>query len=267
MILGQRVVVVLPAYEAAATLPGVLAGLAPQTCVDAVILVDDASPDATVAVARALGLDPIVHPVNRGYGGNQKTCYAAALAQGADVVVMLHPDGQYPPALVTALASMVASGCYDVVLGSRITGQPVRGGMPRYKYVANRVLTAVENALLGLKLSEYHSGYRAFSARLLRRLPLETLSDDFVFDNQIIAQAVAAGARLGEVSCPTHYGPESHSIRFAPAVRYGFGVLATAVGYRFRPRRRPSVPPDPRRAEPADDRVAPPPDSVATPPV
>lgn len=233
MILGQRVAVVLPAYEAAATLPGVWADLARHACVDDVILVDDASPDATVAVARSLGLDPIVHPENRGYGGNQKTCYAAALARGADIVVMLHPDGQYPPALVTALASLVASGCYDLVLGSRITGQPLRGGMPRYKYVANRALTAVENMLLGLKLSEYHSGYRAFSARLLRRLPLDALSDDFVFDNQIIAQAVDAGFRLGELSCPTHYGPESHSIGFRRAVRYGLGVLATAAGYRW----------------------------------
>ena len=234
MIDGQRVVVVLPAYEAADTLPGIVAAVRAQAAVDEVICVDDASPDATATVAQQLALRTLRHAFNRGYGANQKTCYQAALASGADVVVMLHPDAQYDPRLVTALAAMVASGTYDAVLASRITAQPnaLAGGMPRYKYVANRLLTAFENVLLGLKLSEYHTGYRAYSRRLLAALPLDRLSDDFVFDNQILAQARWGGFRLGEISCPTHYGPESHSISFRRAWRYGWGVVATALTYR-----------------------------------
>lgn len=234
MIDGQRVVVVLPAYEAAQTLPGVVAAVRAQAAVDEVICVDDASPDATATVAQRLGLRTLRHAWNRGYGANQKTCYQAALASGADVVVMLHPDAQYDPRLVTPLAAMVASGTYDAVLASRITAQPnaLAGGMPRYKYVANRLLTAFENVLLGLKLSEYHTGYRAYSRAVLAALPLDRLSDDFVFDNQILAQVRWAGFRIGEISCPTHYGPESHSISVRRAWRYGWGVVATALTYR-----------------------------------
>lgn len=234
MIDGQRVVVVLPAYEAARTLPGVVSAVRAQSAVDGLLCVDDASLDDTAAVAQHLGVPTLQHAVNRGYGANQKTCYRVALERGADVVVMLHPDAQYEPGLVTALAAMVASGIYDGVLASRITAQPnaLAGGMPRYKYVANRLLTAFENVLLGLKLSEYHTGYRAYSRRLLEALPLDRLSDDFVFDNQILAQARWAGFRLGEISCPTHYGPESHSISFRRAWRYGWGVVATALTYR-----------------------------------
>ena len=232
MIDGQRVVVVLPAYEAAATLPAVVAALRAQAAVDAIVCVDDASTDGTAAVAAALGLHPVVHPTNRGYGANQKTCYRAALDGGADIVVMVHPDGQYDPRLATVLAGMIASGCYDAVLASRVTGHALAGGMPRYKYVANRVLTALENLLLGLTLSEYHSGYRAYSADCLRAIPWARLSDDFAFDNQILVQAHWGGFRIGEVSCPTHYGAESHSIGFRRAVRYGFSVLAAALTYR-----------------------------------
>ena len=231
MIDGQRVTVVLPAYEAAATLPAVVATLRAQAAVDAILCVDDASTDGTAAVAA--GLHPVVHPTNRGYGANQKTCYRTALDGGADIVVMVHPDGQYDPRLATALAGMIASGCYDAVLASRITGHALAGGMPRYKYAANRVLTAIENLLLGLKLSEYHSGYRAYHADLLRAVPWDHLSDDFVFDNQILAHARWAGFRLGEISCPTHYGPESHSIGFRRAWRYGWGVVGVALAYRL----------------------------------
>ena len=233
MIDGQRVVVVLPAYEAAATLPAVVTTLRAQAALDEILCVDDGSADGTAAVAAALGIPTLVHPTNRGYGANQKTCYRAALDRGADIVVMVHPDGQYDPRLATALAALIAAGCYDAVLGSRITGHALAGGMPLYKYVANRVLTALENLALGLKLSEYHSGYRAYRADLLRAIPWQRLSDDFLFDNQILVQAHWARFRIGEMSCPTHYGPESHSIRFRRAVRYGFGVLAAATRYRF----------------------------------
>ena len=235
MIDGQRVVVVLPAYDAAETLPAVVAAVRAQAAVDEVICVDDASADDTTGVAQRLSLKTLRHAFNRGYGANQKTCYQAALAHGADVIVMLHPDAQYDPRLVTTLAAMVASGTYDAVLASRIIAQPnaLAGGMPRYKYVANRVLTLFENVLLGLKLSEYHTGYRAYSRPLLEFLPLDRLSDDFVFDNQILAQARWAGFRLGEISCPTHYGPESHSIGFRRAWRYGWGVVGVAFAYRL----------------------------------
>jgi glycosyltransferase involved in cell wall biosynthesis len=219
----------MPAYNAAATLERTFRELDPEV-VDRVLLVDDASHDATAALARTLGIETHIHPENRGYGGNQKSCYAAALAGPADVVVMVHPDYQYTPALVPALASMVACGEYDVVLGSRILGKGARiGGMPLWKYVANRVLTLVENLLLGQKLSEYHTGLRAYRRTVLETLPLDRLSDDFQFDNQILVQAFAAGFRVGELSCPTKYFPEASSINFQRSVRYGFGVLAASL--------------------------------------
>jgi glycosyltransferase involved in cell wall biosynthesis len=232
MIHDKRLVVVMPAYNAEATIRRTLDDI-PPGFVDEVILVDDASRDATADVARELGLHTIRHPRNRGYGGNQKTCYAEALARGADVVVMLHPDYQYSPKLVPALASMIASGQYDAVLASRILGgSAVRGGMPLYKYVFNRGLTLVQNLLLGAKLSEYHTGYRAWSRRVLETLPLEENSDDFVFDNEMITQVVAFGFSIGELSCPARYEPESSSISFARSVKYGLGVLRTSVAFR-----------------------------------
>lgn len=233
MLNGLRIVVVLPAYKAAKTLERTLADI-PRDVVDDLLLVDDASPDDTVTVAQMLGVPVVVHPKNRGYGGNQKTCYAEALKRGADVVVMLHPDYQYTPKLVGAMAWMIASGEYDVVLASRILGKgALAGGMPYWKYVANRFLTAFENVLLGVKLSEYHTGYRAFSRRVLETLPLEENNDDFVFDNEMLAQAVHFGFRLGEISCPTKYFPEASSINFKRSVKYGFGVLGTAIRFRL----------------------------------
>jgi glycosyltransferase involved in cell wall biosynthesis len=196
--------------------------------------VDDHSRDATAEVARKLGLTVIVHPKNRGYGGNQKTCYTKALEAGADVVVMLHPDYQYDPLLVTPMATMIAFGVYDLALGSRILGGgALRGGMPLYKYISNRFLTLFQNLLMGAKISEYHTGFRAFSRRLLEVLPLETNSDDFVFDNQMLAQAVLAGARIGEISCPTRYFPEASSINFRRSAIYGLGVLRTSIQFRL----------------------------------
>jgi glycosyltransferase involved in cell wall biosynthesis len=186
-----------------------------------------------VAVARELGLHVVVHEENRGYGGNQKTCYTEALRRGADIVVMLHPDYQYSPRLMPAMAGMIASGHFDVVLGSRILGSgALAGGMPLWKYAANRFLTAAENVLLGYKLAEYHTGYRAFSRRLLETLPLEENSDDFVFDNQMLAQAIWFGFQIGEISCPARYFPEASSIGFRRSVQYGLGVLGTALEYR-----------------------------------
>lgn len=223
----------LPAYNAEATLPRTLAEL-DREVIDEVVLVDDASSDQTVPLARELGLMPIVHDSNKGYGGNQKTCYRSALDLGADVIVMVHPDYQYSPLLVPAMASMIAYGEYDMVLGSRILAQnSVARGMPLYKYVSNRFLTFVENIALGQKLSEYHTGLRAFSSTLLAGLPIERNSDDFIFDNQIIAQAVAAGARIGEVSCPTRYAADSSSINLRRSIRYGLGVLRTCADYRL----------------------------------
>jgi glycosyltransferase involved in cell wall biosynthesis len=228
-----RIAVVLPAYNAEATLSRTVAELDRQV-IDEVVLVDDASRDGTVSLARNLGLMPICHDVNLGYGGNQKTCYRSALDLGADVVVMVHPDYQYSPLLVPAMASMIAYGEYDMVLGSRILAQDtVARGMPRYKYVANRFLTLVENVALSQKLSEYHTGLRAFSSKLLADLPIERNSDDFIFDNQIIAQAIVAGARIGEVSCPTRYATDSSSINLRRSVRYGLGVLRTCADYRL----------------------------------
>ena len=233
MIAGKRVCVVMPAYNAARTLEQTVGEL-DRTVADDLILVDDASHDETVRLARQLGLHCVVHPRNRGYGGNQKTCYAEALARGADIVVMVHPDYQYSPRLLPAMAGLVASGHFDCVLGSRILGVGARkGGMPLWRYVANRALTFAENMLLGYKLSEYHSGYRAFSRKLLETLPLEENSDDFVFDNQMLAQTLWFGFDIGEVTCPTRYFAEASSISFARSVKYGFGVLGMAVSYRL----------------------------------
>ncbi len=229
MILGKRVCVVMPAYNAATTLERTFHEL-DRSVVDRVLLVDDASADETVAIARRLGIETHLHRENRGYGGNQKSCYAAALAGPEEIVVMLHPDYQYTPRLVPAMAAMIAYGEYDIVLGSRILGNgALAGGMPLYKYAANRALTLIENLLLGQKLSEYHTGLRAYHREALARLPLERNSDDFVFDNEILAQAFAAGLRVGELSCPTKYFPEASSIHFGPSVRYGFGVLRVAA--------------------------------------
>ncbi|MDE3197359.1 MAG: glycosyltransferase family 2 protein [Acidobacteriota bacterium] len=232
MINGKKIVVVLPAYNAEKTLEATVREL--PDVVDETILVDDYSTDATVALARRLNLSVHVHDRNRGYGGNQKTCYREALDRGADVVVMTHPDYQYSPLLVTAMASMVAYGVYDLALGSRIMGGgALRGGMPRYKYISNRALTMFQNFVMGASLSEYHTGYRAFSRELLQALPLDRNSDDFVFDNQMLAQAIFFGARIGEISCPTRYFPEASSINLRRSTIYGLGVLRTALQFRF----------------------------------
>jgi glycosyltransferase involved in cell wall biosynthesis len=228
---GKRIVVVLPAFNAERTLERTVMEI-DRTVVDEVLLVDDASTDKTVQVARSLGIDPTIHANNKGYGGNQKTCYSLALERGADVVVMLHPDYQYSPRLVIPLAGMIAYDVYDMVLGSRILAQnALDGGMPRYKYVANRGLTFFENVLVSSKLSEYHTGLRAFSRELLLTLPLDRNSDDFVFDNQMLVQALSARARIGEISCPTRYEPNSSSINFRRSVRYGLGVVHTSLQY------------------------------------
>ncbi len=233
MLAGLRVTAILPAYNAARTLQRVYDEI-PHDIVDEVILTDDGSKDDTAALSRQLGIHTIVHERNRGYGGNQKTCYAAALERGADIVVMLHPDYQYSPKLVTAMASMIASGHYDVVLGSRILGRgALEGGMPLYKYVANRALTFFENVMLGIKLSEYHTGYRAWSRKVLETLPLDRNSDDFVFDNEMLAQAAYAGFSIGEISCPTRYFAEASSINFRRSVTYGLGVVQTAIAFRL----------------------------------
>jgi glycosyltransferase involved in cell wall biosynthesis len=230
MLNGKRIAVVLPAYNAEKTLEATVREL--PDLVDIRILVDDHSSDRTVEIARRLGLQFYVHDRNYGYGRNQQTCYREALAAGADVVIMVHPDYQYTPLLATAMASMVAYGVYDVVLGSRIIGgTALRGGMPVYKYIANRLLTAFENLFLGIKLSEYHTGYRAFSREVLMKLPLLENSDDFVFDNQVLAQCAYFGFRIGEVSCPTKYFEEASSINFRRSVKYGLGVLLTIIQF------------------------------------
>jgi glycosyltransferase involved in cell wall biosynthesis len=230
MINGKHIAIVLPAYNAEKTLESTVREI--PDLVDTCILVDDHSKDRTVELAHQFGLQVFVHDQNYGYGRNQQTCYREALSAGADVVIMLHPDYQYTPLLVTAMASMVAYDVYDVVLGSRIIGgQALRGGMPFYKYVANRFLTAFENLFLGIKLSEYHSGYRAFSRKVLSELPLLENSDDFVFDNQMLAQCANFGFRIGEVSCPTKYFEEASSINFRRSVIYGLGVIRTTLQF------------------------------------
>ena len=234
MLNQKRIAVVLPAYNAALTLRRTLDEIPPEI-VDDIILTDDASLDQTASLSRQFGIATIQHESNRGYGGNQKTCYAAALARGADVVIMLHPDYQYTPRLVPAMASMIVSGEYDCVIGSRILGGgALRGGMPLYKYISNRVLTLAQNLIMSQKMSEYHSGYRGWSRAVLERLPLLSCSDDFVFDNQMLTQALYFGFRVGEISCPTKYFPEASSINFRRSVSYGFGVLRTSLQYRLK---------------------------------
>lgn len=235
MLLGKKIVIVMPAYNAELTLRRTYDEVMAQGVVDEVIVVDDSSHDATVAIARTLPHTRVaVHPQNRGYGGNQKTCYTLAKESGADVVIMVHPDYQYTPRLIPAMASLVAGGLYHCVLGSRILGGgALAGGMPWWKYVSNRALTAAENLLLGAKLSEYHTGYRAFSRQLLDRLPLEANSDDFIFDNQMLAQIHWVGCTIAEITCPTKYFPEASSINFRRSVKYGLGCLGTGLEYRL----------------------------------
>ena len=232
---GKKVVVVMPAYNSARTLRRTYDEVMAQGVVDLVIVVDDASHDETVQIARALPNTRVeIHPRNRGYGGNQKTAYGLALEERADIVIMVHPDYQYTPKLIPAMACLIGNGLYPCVLGSRILGGHARkGGMPWWRYVANRVLTLVENLLLGSKLSEFHTGYRAFSRELLLQLPLERNSDDFVFDNQMLAQILWTGNEIAEISCPTSYAGDASSISFARSVRYGFGCLQTGLTYRL----------------------------------
>jgi glycosyltransferase involved in cell wall biosynthesis len=231
VILDKKLIVIMPAYNAEKTIRQTYAEI-PHEYVDEIILVDDASNDNTPRIARELGIATIVHLDNKGYGANQKTCYREALRLGADIIVMLHPDYQYSPRLVTAMASMIASGHYDIVLGSRILGgTALKGGMPLYKYIANRFLTLIDNIVLGVKLSEYHTGYRAFSRVVLETLPLNENSDDFVFDNEILVQSVFWGFKIGELSCPTRYFKEASTINFWRSVKYGFGVIATLIKY------------------------------------
>jgi len=232
---NKKVVVVMPAYNAAKTVRQTYQEIMDQQTVDTIILVDDKSRDETVAVAKTLpGVKVHIHPENKGYGGNQKTCYRLALAEGADIVIMIHPDYQYTPKLIPAMVSIIGNGLHPCVLGSRILGNyALKGGMPPWKYAANRFLTLVENFLLGAKLSEYHTGYRAFSRELLERVSTGANSDDFVFDNQMLAQILWHGYTIGEVSCPTKYFAEASSINFRRSVKYGFGCLATGLTYRF----------------------------------
>jgi glycosyltransferase involved in cell wall biosynthesis len=233
MLNGKRILVVLPAYNAEKTLGRTYEEL-PHDIVDGILLVDDASADHTVALARKLGIETYLHEKNYGYGRNQKTCYREALRRGGDIVIMVHPDYQYTPRLVTAMSSMIAYGLYDVVLGSRIIGGgALKGGMPLYKYVANRFLTAMENLLLGSKLSEFHTGYRAFSREVLENLPFHLNSDGFVYDNEMLAQIIYFGYRVGEVSCPTRYFEDASSIDFRNSLVYGMGVVLTALKFRL----------------------------------
>ena len=229
MLNGKKVIVVLPAYNAEKTLYQTYNEV-PMDIVDKVLMVDDHSIDETVKLAKKMGIETIKHDRNYGYGRNQKTCYREALKRGADIVVMVHPDYQYTPKLVTAMTSMIAYGVYDVVLGSRILGgKALRGGMPIYKYIANRFLTAFENFILGSKLSEFHTGYRAFSREVLENLPLNENSDDFVFDNEMLTQVIYFGYRIGEISCPTRYFESASSISFNRSVKYGTGVIFTSL--------------------------------------
>ena len=226
---GKKIVVVMPAYNAARTIERTYQEI-PLDLVDEVVVTDDASSDETVEVAHRLGLRTLVHETNRGYGGNQKTCYTEALRLGADVVIMLHPDYQYTPKLIPAMIGLITDGPFDVVLGSRVLGGRARaGGMPFYKYVANRVLTLIQNTLSGAKLSEYHTGYRAFSREVVESLPLADNSDDFIFDNQMLGQIIRRGFQVGEVSCPAAYFEEASSINFGRSVRYGIGVLGVSA--------------------------------------
>ncbi|EFK97822.1 glycosyl transferase family 2 [sediment metagenome] len=233
MLNNKKIIVVLPAYKAEATVKKTYDEI-DRSIVDEVILVDDKSNDHTADIAKSLGIQVFVHSQNKGYGGNQKTCYTEALNLGADIVVMLHPDYQYTPKLLIAMASMIAYGEYDMVLGSRILAQSaIKGGMPLYKYISNRMLTAVENLLLGAKFSEYHTGYRAYTSEVLKSIPYHKNSDDFVFDNQFVVQAVYKKFKIGEMSCPAKYFREASSINFSRSVKYGFGVLGCAMAYQL----------------------------------
>jgi glycosyltransferase involved in cell wall biosynthesis len=234
MIKDKKVIVVLPAYNAAATLEATYLEI-PLELVDEVVMVDDGSHDATVAEARRLGIRHILcHAQNLGYGGNQKTCYRKALALGGDIIIMLHPDYQYTPKLIPAMAHLIAAGVYPVVLGSRILGRgALAGGMPLYKYICNRGLTFIQNIFLGQKLSEYHTGFRAYSREVLQSIAFEQGSNDFIFDNQILAQIIYAGYEIAEITCPTHYSAQSSSINFRRSLVYGLGVLATSLTYRL----------------------------------
>jgi glycosyltransferase involved in cell wall biosynthesis len=235
MIKGKKVVVVCPAYNAEKTIRRTHAEIMAQGVVDRVVVVDDASTDGTAALARDLANTTVIeHPVNRGYGGNQKTCYAAAMAENADIIIMVHPDYQYTPKLIPAMASIIANGLYNCVMGSRILGgQAISGGMPPWKYAANRFLTLVENLLTGAKLSEYHSGYRAFSRQLLSSLPLDANSDDFIFDNQMLAQILWKREIVAEISCPTLYFKDASSIGFRRSVKYGLGCIHVGLAFRL----------------------------------
>lgn len=236
MLNGKKIVVVMPAYNAEKTLQRTYDEI-PKDIVDDIILIDDRSADRTVEVAKSLGLKVFVHEKNLGYGGNQKTCYKEALRLGADVVIMLHPDYQYPPKLITPMAALITSGMFDVVMGSRILGnKALEGGMPIYKYIANRMLTLLENNMISQKLSEYHTGYRAFSREVILNLPILENSDDFVFDNQMILQAFYFGYRVAEITCPSSYTKDSSSINFRRSVVYGLGVLGTAWKYMLQKR-------------------------------
>jgi glycosyltransferase involved in cell wall biosynthesis len=233
MLNGKKIFIVLPAYNAEKTLEQTY-GEIPLDIVDGVLMVDDGSSDSTVSLAHRLGIETFLHDRNYGYGRNQKTCYKEALKKGADIIIMVHPDYQYTPKLVTALASMIAYDVYDVVLGSRIIGgKALEGGMPVYKYIANRFLTAFENIVLSSKLSEFHTGYRAFSREVLEVLPLNENSDDFIFDNEMLAQIIAFGYRIGEVSCPTMYFEDASSINLARSIKYGIGVIITSFKFLF----------------------------------
>lgn len=231
MLDNKKIIVIMPAYNAEKTLLQTYNDI-PRDIVDEIILTDDASTDRTVDIAKKLNIRTIIHQSNKGYGANQKTCYTEALKENPDIVIMLHPDYQYSPKLITAMASLIAVGEYDVVFASRILGRgALKGGMPLYKYIANRILTLIENILIGYKLTEYHTGYRAYSSEVLKKIPFMKNSDGFVFDNEIIAQIIYFGFRIAEVSCPTRYFPEASSINFKRSVNYGFGVLATAFKF------------------------------------
>jgi len=232
---NKKVVIVMPAYNAAKTLRKTYDEVIAQDVVDLIVIVDDKSHDETVSIAHALPNTVVqLHEENMGYGGNQKSCYKIALQEGGDIIIMVHPDYQYTPKLIPAMASMIGNGLYHCVLGSRILGgNAVKGGMPIWKYIANRILTFTENILLGAKISEYHTGYRAFSRDLLERLPLEKNSDDFVFDNQMLVQIIWCGYTIAEVSCPTKYFEEASSINLIRSIKYGFGCLYTAFAFRL----------------------------------
>lgn len=231
MIDDKRVTVVMPAYNAEKTLLKTYKEI-PKNIVDEIILTDDASKDKTVLISKKLKIRTVLHNKNKGYGANQKTCYLEALKNNPDIIIMLHPDYQYSPKLITAMASLISTGEYDVVLASRILGKgALKGGMPYYKYFSNRILTFIENLFLGYKLTEYHTGYRAFNSKVLRDIPFLKNSNDFVFDNEILAQIIFFGYKIGEISCPTNYSPESSSINFRRSVKYGFGVLSTSLKF------------------------------------